>query len=199
MTAPTAQVTMLLAAHAAGDATALGRVFELVYGELRRLARSQRRGNRALTLETTALVHEAYVKLQGGEAVAGAHRGQFFAVAAHAMRHILVDHARALLRDKRGGGLARVELADGVAAVASDAERVLAVNLALEKLEKLEPRLVKVVECRHFVGLSEEETAAAVGVSLRTVQRDWRAASLWLRRELSGAAAAAAAEPGSPR
>lgn len=186
------ELTALLEAHARGDGAALGRVFEVVYGELRRLARSQRRRDRSATLQTTALVHEAFLKLQGGEAGAGRHRGQFLAVAARAMRHILVDHARSVMREKRGGGAARVELEDGAAAVERDAEQVLAVNQALERLEAIEPRLVRIVECRHFVGLSETETADAVGVSLRTVQRDWRAASLWLRRELGDRRRAAA-------
>lgn len=178
------EITGLLEAYAEGDVAALGRVFELVYAELRRLARSQRRRNRQASVETTALVHEAFLKLQGGAAAVGRHRAQFLAVVARAMRHILVDHARSVMRDKRGGGLARVELGQEAPAADRDAERVLAVNQALERLEEIEPRLVRVVECRHFVGFSEVETAAALGVSPRTVQRDWRVASLWLKREL---------------
>lgn len=179
-------ITALLEAHAAGDGRALGRLFELAYGELIRLARGQRRrGGAPLTLDSRALVHEAYLRLAGGQAGAGRHREHFLAVAARAMRHALVDHVRALGRAKRGGDRVRVTLTHGAAVESFEPERLLALHQALERLATLEPRLVQVVECRYFLGLSEAETASALGVSLRTIQRDWRAASLWLARELA--------------
>jgi len=180
------EITQLLEAHARGDRDAFGRLFETIYAELRRIARGQRYRlpGAGDTLDTTALVHEAYLKLAGGDAGAGRNRGHFLAIAASAMRHILVDHARGLRREKRGGGLERTTLEPASAVVEWQAEKVLAVDRALAKLEALEPRLVRVVECRHFLGLSESETAEALGRSLRTVQRDFRAASLWLQREL---------------
>ncbi len=179
-------ITQLLEAHARGDSAAFPRLFEQIYGELKQIARGQRfrLPGAAASLNTTALVHEAYLKLAGGRAGAGSNRGHFLAIAASAMRHILVDHARSLRRGKRGGDLARTTLEADSAVVEREAEDVLAVDRALDKLKGLEPRLVQVVECRHFLGLTEAETAEALNVSLRTVQRDFRAASLWLQREL---------------
>jgi len=180
------EITQLLDAHARGDEGAFARLFERIYGELRRLARGQRHRlpGAGVTLDTTALVHEAYLKLAGGDANAGRNRDHFLAIAASAMRHILVDHARGVRRSKRGGDLERTTLEPSSAVVEWHAERVLAVDRALEKLETVEPRLVRVVECRHFLGLSEAETAETLGRSLRSIQRDFRAASLWLQREL---------------
>lgn len=185
------EITQLLEAHARGDRDAFARLYESVYEELRRLARGQRRRlpGAGQTLDTTALVHEAYLKLVGGEARAGCNRGHFLAVAASAMRHILVDHGRAVSRAKRGGDRERTTLEPGSLAVEWQAEEILAVDRALEKLATVEPRLVRVVECRHFLGLTEAETAEALGSSLRTVQRDFRAASVWLKRELGQAPA----------
>lgn len=187
---PSGEVTRLLEAYAGGDEAAFGRLFDCIYGELKRVARGQRHRlpGAGATLGTTALVHEAYLKLAGGDAGAGRNRGHFLAIAARAMRHILVDHARHVGRVKRGGGLARVALDEADAMLLPEAERLLALDQALARLQAIEPRLVRTVECRHFLGLTEEETAAALGVSLRTVQRDFRAASLWLKRELGGAA-----------
>jgi len=178
-------ITALLAAHARGDEEALDRLFELVYDELRRVARAQRRrlAPRA-SLETHELVNELYLKLAGGEAALGSDRGQFLAVVATAMRHLIVDTARHARRRKRGGGLQRVTLSRADRPIELEVEKILGIHHALEKLGQSAPRQVRVVECRYFLGLSEDETAAALRVSQSTVQRDWRSASHWLAREL---------------
>ncbi|MBI2396897.1 MAG: RNA polymerase subunit sigma-70 [Xanthomonadales bacterium] len=181
-----ANITALLVAHERGEPEAMAQVFELIYGELKHLASGQRRRAHAgETLNTTALVNELYLKLADSDGEAGRHREHFLAIAARAMRQLLVDHARSLNRDKRGGGLERVSLSAAEIALHNEAEHILDLHRALEKLEALEPRLVRVTECRHLLGLSETETASALDLSLRTVQRDWQAASRWLARELS--------------
>jgi RNA polymerase sigma factor (TIGR02999 family) len=130
-------------------------------------------------------VHEAYLKLVDHTRATWHDRGHFLAVSALAMRQILVDHARAKGRAKRGGGAQRTTLSDRDVAVEQSAESLLEIDLALQRLAQVDPRLVRVVECRYFAGLSETETAEAMGVSLRTAQRDWLKARAWLREALA--------------
>jgi RNA polymerase sigma-70 factor, ECF subfamily len=178
-------VTELLDAHGRGEAGAFDALVTLVYQDLRRIARGQRRRVGADdSMQTTALVHEAYLKLSDHERAAWAGRGHFLAVAAVAMRQILVDHARHRLRKKRGGGAIQTSLDGAMLAVEQDAEHVLAIDQALRALGEHDPRLVRVVECRYFGGFSEQETAAALNISLRTAQRDWLKARAWLRTAL---------------
>jgi len=185
----TENVTQLLQAHGAGVPGALERLVPMVYNDLRRLARGQLRRLRVgETLDTTGLVHEAYLKLVDQSRASWNDRGHFLAVSAVAMRQILVDHARHKGRQKRGGDKHHTPLSDIDVAVANDAQRLLEIDLALEKLAAVDPRLVRVVECRYFAGLSEQETAEALGVSLRTAQRDWLKARAWLREALASRA-----------
>lgn len=178
-------LTALLERASEGDRAAFDQVVTLVYEELRRVARGQRR--RVMpgsTLETTALVHEAWMRLAGVPARDFDGSGHFLAVAARAMRFVLIDHARKRTRAKRGGELVREDLDEATPAAAGEAEALLDLDRALTQLETLEPRLARVVECRHFLGLSEQETADALGISLRTAQRDWEAAKRFIAREL---------------
>jgi RNA polymerase sigma factor (TIGR02999 family) len=178
-------VTEVLAQIRGGDKRAADKLLPLVYDEFRALARhylSQERANH--TLQPTALVHEAYMKLVDQTRVDWQGRSHFFAVAAQAMRRILVDHARSRQREKRGGGRARVMLDEAVALSPQKDEDVLALDEALEKLAKLDARQAKVVELRFFGGLDVEEVAEALGVSKRTVEGDWTFARAWLSREL---------------
>jgi len=183
---PMGEVTLLLRAISDGDAGAFDRLVPLVYDELRRIAhghlRRQRPGG---TLDTTGLVHEAYLKLAEQSGLDLRDRGHFLAVSARAMRQVLVDFARARTAAKRGGAEARrVELEEDSAAVVTQAELLLDVDRALAGLRAHSERLAQVVECRYFAGYSEEETAMALGTSLRTAQRDWLRARAWLRRAL---------------
>ncbi len=156
------------------------------YGELRRLAHRQiRRFGSTPTLSTTALVHEAYLKLAGSTAGAGA-RGRFLGLAARAMRQVIVDYARERRAQKRGGGQAPLPLDAEHQAADVQAERVVALSDALGRLAALDARAAAVVECRYFAGYSEDETAEALGVSTRTVERDWVKARDWLREALEG-------------
>jgi len=182
----THDLTELLVAHGRGDSGAFDRLVPLVYHDLRRLARAQlRRLGPGQTLDTTALVHEAYLKLVDQSRVQWQDRGHFLAVTATAMRQILIDHARGRTRHKRGGGVAHAPLDEARIAVADDAERLLELDLALRDLAEVDARLVRIVECRYFAGYSEQETAEALGVSLRTAQRDWLRARAWLRQALA--------------
>jgi len=166
----------------------------VLYDDLRRMARSARwRVSAGSTLQTTALVHEAYLRLQRSEGFAD--RQHFMRSAAIAMRQILVNLARDTLADKRGGGAPEVALHDAPELSAPSAESLLEVADALERLARVSPRLAQVVECRFFGGYSDEETAAALGLTDRTVRRDWEKARAWLLRELGGQAVAAAGEP----
>jgi RNA polymerase sigma factor (TIGR02999 family) len=174
-------VTEVLAQMRDGDKRAADKLLPLVYDEFRALARHYRANH---TLQPTALVHEAYMKLVDQTRVDWQGRSHFFAVAAQAMRRILVDHARARQRDKRGGGRARVVLDEAVALSPQKDEDVLALDEALERLAKLDARQAKVVELRFFGGMNVEEVAAALGVSKRTVEGDWTFARAWLSREL---------------
>jgi RNA polymerase sigma factor (TIGR02999 family) len=156
-----------------------------VYEELRRLARRQaRRDWKNQTLDTTALVHEAYLKLVGHNRVTPTDRAHFFATAARAMRQIVVDHARRKAAARRGGGVAHTTMNESDAPEAQSATEVLAVHEALEQLEKLDERLGRLVEMRYFAGLSEEETARLLEISESTVKRDWRKARGFLYRAL---------------
>ncbi|MGE0640442.1 MAG: ECF-type sigma factor [Thermoanaerobaculia bacterium] len=182
--ANTEEVTSLLAAHAQGDREALGELFRRIYEQLLRLARSQRHRIAAPeSLDSVALVHDCYLKLAGGAGLAARDRGHFFAIAARAMRHLLVDHARARGRRKRQGE--RATLPDELPAPEVEAETVLAVHQALEKLSELDPRLVEIAECRFFAGFSVPETAEALGVSVSTVERSWRAVRRYLGEQLA--------------
>jgi RNA polymerase sigma factor (TIGR02999 family) len=181
-------LTTLLRAHAAGDPEAFDRLVPLVYEDLRRVARRQlRRGRPGAMLETTGLVHEVWFKLVDGQGVDWQDRRHFLAVCARAMRQVVVDHARRMGATKRGGGVAPLELDEQKLPGADDAARVLTVDHALWHLARRSPRLAQVVECRFFAGLSEEETAEALGLSLRTAQRGWMRARAWLRADLEGA------------
>jgi RNA polymerase sigma factor (TIGR02999 family) len=180
------EITRLLADWNAGNELALGRLLPLVYDELCRLARGyMRREYPDHMLQTTALVHEAYLRLAAQESVHFQTRAHFFAVAAQVMRRILVDYARGRHRAKRGKGAATLPLDD--VAVLSDerAEQVMAVNFALENLAAVDPRKSRVFELRYFGGMSVEEAAEVLRVSAATVARDWRMAKAWLRREIS--------------
>ena len=181
------EITQLLVQWSRGNESALDQLLPLVYDELRRIASNYMRGeNPAHTLQTTALVHEVYLRLVNDRKILWRSRAQFFAIVAQVMRHILVDHARGRRRAKRGDGADPLRLDD--VAVISDqrAEEVLAVNSALEQLTALDPRKSKVFELRYFGGLSIEEAAEALDISRATVARDWRMAKAWLRREVSG-------------
>jgi RNA polymerase sigma factor (TIGR02999 family) len=171
-----------------GDHTeAMDQLFPLVYEELRRMAHRQLAHERpGHTLETSALVHETYLKLVDQTRVEWRDRAHFFRVAAWAMRRILVDYARKYRALRRGGGRQPVPLDEAEVGVAERGETLLALNDALDRLAKLNQRLSQVVECRYFGGLTEEETAEALGVTPRTVQRDWVKARGWLYLELRG-------------
>jgi RNA polymerase sigma factor (TIGR02999 family) len=177
------EITDLLAAMGEGDARARDRLFNLVYDELRARARQQlARLRLGETLNTTALVHEAYLKVAPRAAVSYADRVHFFAIASRAMRHILVDYARRGSRQKRGAGTMMVQLDDDDvnAAIPEHADELLALDAALERLAALDERLSRVVELRFFGGLSVEETADVLQSSPRTVKRDWRKARMFL-------------------
>jgi RNA polymerase sigma factor (TIGR02999 family) len=181
-------VTGLLRAWRRGDAEAANRVFELVYQELRGMAhRRLRRGRPGGELATTALVHEVYLKLADQTRADYQDRGHLLAVAARAMRQVMVDLARRHSSQKRGGGAVPITLEPGKMALEERAAEVVAVDEALARLEELDPRLARVVELRFFGGLSVEESAEALDVSPRTVKRDWQKARAFLYRELTRA------------
>lgn len=179
-------ITRLLQRHHEGDRDAFDRMVPLVYERLRVIACGQlaRAGRRGQTLDTTALVQEAYLQLVDADGVDWQDRGHFFAICARAMRRILVDYARRRQAAKRGGGVATVTLEADMVAADSESEQVLAIDKALTGLEAFNQRLARVVECRYFAGMTEEETARALDTSLRTVQRDWMRARAWLLKEL---------------
>jgi RNA polymerase sigma factor (TIGR02999 family) len=189
------EVTRLLAAHAGGDPRALDALLPLVYDQLRRVARARLRGERPEhTLQPTALVHEAFLELLRFDRLQIRNREHFFALAARAMRRVLIDHAVARRAEKRGGGLAAEPLGGLDVAGPPPSTELLALGEALERLEALEPRHAHVVECRLLAGLSLEETASALGTSPATVSRDWALARAWLNRELAGDTEAAGPE-----
>lgn len=181
---PTADLTRLLDQVASGDANAPDALLEAVYPDLRRLAAAYLRDERqALTLQATALVHEAYVRLVDWKQVSWQNRAQFFAVAAKVMRRILVDHARARQAAKRDGGQ-RLLLDEAVSFPEERSFDVLALEDALQDLARLDQRQASIVEMRFFGGLSIEETAHVLNVSETTVRRDWTHAKAWFQREL---------------
>jgi RNA polymerase sigma factor (TIGR02999 family) len=181
------EITKLLVRMKDGDrAAAAAKLMPLVYDEFRALAARHLRRERANhTLQPTALVHEAYLKLIDQTRVDWQGRTHFFAVGAQAIRRILVDHARQKKRQKRGGGAGRVALDESVALAPQREEEILALDEALERLTKLDKRQAQVVEMRFFAGMSVEEVAEVLGVSKRTVEGDWTMARAWLMRELS--------------
>jgi|SRR5215212_6724586 len=183
---PGSTITVLLAKARSGDSSALANVFPLIYDELRRLARQQlQREPDGHTLSPTALVHEAYMRLIDYSRMEWAGRAHFLAVAATAMRRILVDHARGHRSVKRGGMLRRVSIDDVELGTEDRAELLVAIDDALDRLKGIDARQAQVVECRFFGGMTEEETAAALGISVRTAKRDWAKAKSWLHREIA--------------
>src|SRR5712692_3026997 len=186
MAQPPGEVSQLLVAWNKGDGAALNRLMPLVYEELRRMARRHMgRQQPGGTLQTTALINEAYVRLVGQPAKQWQNRSHFFAVGAQAMRHILVDYARARLSAKRGGGVRRVSFDEAMLVTDEQGTELVAVDEALTELATLHPRQSRVVECRFFGGLTVEETAEVLQVSPETVTRDWRMDKAWLQRALA--------------
>jgi len=190
-------VTRLLGELDAGNKEAMRALFPLVYDEVRRLAHQQRRAwHGDFTLDTTALVHEAYLKLVGSEHVGARTRVHFLGIAAKAMRHILCSYARERQAEKRGGAAPKLSLdllgdAAGAISFSDDQADILsALDDALQRLGAVEPRLSEVVECRFFGGLTIEDTATALGSSAATVKRDWALARAWLFHELADKASA---------
>lgn len=179
-------ITQLLIAHRDGDPDAFEKLVPLVYDDLRRIAHHQLgRLRPGKTLNTTALVHEAYLHMVDQARVEVSDRRHFFGIAARAMRQITVDYARRKSAAKRGGGIATISLTKVQVGVPGQADLVLAINDALDKLSALNDRLTRVFECRYFAGLTAQETADALDMSLRTVQRDWTKSKAYLRRELA--------------
>lgn len=177
------EVTQLLAAWGKGDKSALDRLLPLVHAELRRIARRQMSRERdGHTLQATALVNEAYLRLAGQQGFEWQNRAHFFAVCAQVMRHVLIDHARAHARDKRGGGAVQVSLEVAAALAGQPPEHFLALDEALHFLETVDPQKGKIVELRYFGGLSVEETAEVLNISPRTVRREWQRSKAWLYR-----------------
>jgi len=183
---PTHDVTVLLTRVSAGDESAPGKLLELVYDDLRHLAAAYMRDERSdHTLQATALVHEAYLRLVDWQNVTWQNRAQFFAVAAQVMRRVLVDHARGKNAAKREGSQHKLALDEAVSFANEKEFDVLALEEALLSLEKLDPRQAKVVELRFFGGLSIEEVAHVLKLSTTTVKREWTIAKAWFQRELS--------------
>jgi len=178
-------VTVLLQRWAGGERDALDELLTIVYAELRRIARGQRRrGSAGSHFDTTALVHEAYLRFARREGQIYEHREHFFAVAAKAMRQILLDQAKHQLREKRGGGAKHSSLDPEQLKVEEQAEFVIALDQGLRKLGTLSERVRQVVEYRFFAGLTEDETADLLSIDARTVRRDWAKARAWLALEL---------------
>lgn len=179
-------ITQLLVAWNGGDKAALDQLIPIVYEELRRQAsrylRQERPGH---TLQTTALIHEAYLRLVDQKSVQWQNRAHFFGIAAQLMRRILVDHARTRHRAKRGGSAVRVSLSDATAVTKDANLDLVELDQALNRLAEIDPQQSKIVELRFFSGLNVEETAAALNISPATVKRDWSVAKAWLHREIS--------------
>lgn len=180
-------MTRILEAMESGESRAAEQLLPLVYAELRRLAAHKMAGEiPGQTLQPTALVHEAWLKLVGQQNRRWQDRNHFFSAAAEAMRRILIDNARRKLRLRHGGGQHRVELDDCAAAATSEDSQVLAVDEALERFSRLDPQRAEVVKLRYFVGLSLQETAEVLGISEPTVKRYWSFARAWLHEEIRG-------------
>jgi RNA polymerase sigma-70 factor, ECF subfamily len=187
---PSSQVTLLLREWRGGNRAALDELIPLIYDELRVIAsRQMAREWRQLSLQTTGLVNEAYVKLIDQHRVDWQNRAHFFAIAAQVMRRILVDDARRRLRDKRGGGAAPVPIDEGISIAAPepgvDGVDVIALDRALRRLQELDPDQAKIVELKFFAGLTVEETAVVLEISSATVKREWAVAKAWLYRVLT--------------
>jgi RNA polymerase sigma-70 factor (ECF subfamily) len=185
MSLDSGEITLLLRLVAQRDAEAQDRLFEIVYPQLRRLAAvylSRERHDH--TLQPTALVHEAFLRIPG-EGIDWQGRGHFFAIAATAMRRVLVDHARGLLSAKRSGQ--RIELTDAIVYDQQRPEEIVELDRAMDRLAGMHPRQARVVEMRFFAGMTEEQIAGVLGVASRTVRRDWQIARAWLYEELIGA------------
>ncbi len=181
----TPDITQALAELTAGDPEALDRLLPVVYEQLRDIARREMRRERPdHTLNATALVHEAYLKLVELERINWESRAHFFGAAARAMRRILISYARMKKAEKRGAGAEHVSLDDAVVLARDRPDRMLALDEALERLAERDERQARVVECRYFAGMSVEETGTALGISPATVKRDWTLARAWLNREL---------------
>lgn len=179
-------ITRMLGELRAGRREVESRLLEAVYPELRRIAAHYMQGERAgHTLQPTALVNEAYLELVGQEDIDWRNRSHFFGVAAQLMRRILVNYARRKKAQKREGKRQRVELSDTVAIAEDRLDEIIAVDTALDRLAEWDPRQAKIVELRFFAGLTEDETAEALGISPRTVKRDWMIARAWLHSELN--------------
>jgi RNA polymerase sigma factor (TIGR02999 family) len=177
-------ITRLLAAAGDGSNEAMDEVFEVVYPRLKEIARARRRGwQGSHTMNTTGLIHEAYLKVAGGTS-RFENRGHFFATTARAMRQVLINYAEKRSAQKRGGGASEVTLYEDDAVTDDAMDELLALNHALQKLEKLSDRQAKVVECLFFAGLNIPETAEALEISPATVKRDWATARAWLYREM---------------
>jgi RNA polymerase sigma-70 factor (ECF subfamily) len=185
--ADTGEVTRLLLAHRRGDAAAMDDLLPMVYDDLRRIARAHlRRIRGGGTLNATGLVHEVYLRLVDQTQVGWEDRQHFLSVCARAMRQIVISNARRHAAAKRGGGDQRVTFDEEQISDSQQAKWLLSLDQALDRLATKNERLARVVECRYFAGLSEQETADALGASLRTVQRDWKRARAWLREDLGG-------------
>jgi RNA polymerase sigma factor (TIGR02999 family) len=186
MTRTPRNITQLLVAWNGGDKAALDQLIPIVYDELRRQAsrylRQERPGH---TLQTTALIHEAYLRLIDQKSVQWQNRAQFFGIAAQLMRRILVDHARTKHRAKRGGSAVRISLSDATAVTQDANLDLVELDQALNRLAEIDPQQGKIVELRFFSGLNVEETAAALNISPATVKRDWSVAKAWLHREIN--------------
>lgn len=185
-TSPYGEITRLLEACSSGERDAFDRLIPLVYGDLRAIAHGRLVSERPdHTLNTTAIVHEAYIKLVDQATATWRDRAHFFAVAARVMRHILIDHARERTAEKRGGGALHLPLDERLAGAEPRLVELLALDEALSRLGERDARLERVVECRFFGGMSMEETAESLGSSLRTTERDWKRARTYLYQALS--------------
>jgi RNA polymerase sigma factor (TIGR02999 family) len=194
------EITQLVEAWSAGDEAAFDRLIELVYDDLHQIAHRHLRLDRPdHTINTTALVHEAYLRLAQHSDGVWRSRAQFFAFASRAMRHILIDYARQRRAAKRGGTRIQVPLTENMAAIDAEVAELLALDEVLALLEQHNPRMASVVECRFFGGLSVAETAEVLDASVRTVERDWTRARAYLQRALANGAAQDPAEPGSEK
>ncbi|NNF38404.1 MAG: sigma-70 family RNA polymerase sigma factor [Gemmatimonadetes bacterium] len=179
------EITRLASRWSDGDAGALDRLIALVYDDLKAIAhRHLSRGERDVVIDTTMLVHEAYVRLAGSSGATWQSQAQFFAFCSTAMRRILIDFARRRRAAKRGGTRIRVPLSDDTASVDAGIEDLLVVDQVLSRLDQRSPRMARVVECRFFAGLSVDETAQALAISSRTVEREWSRARRYLRSAL---------------
>ncbi len=179
-------ITMLLQKHTAGKGNVIDKLIPLVYDEMKKMAHFRLKGERkGHTLDTAALVHEAYLKLVDFDRIDWKNRNQFYGIASRVMRNILVDYAVKRKAQKRGGDRDRVTLRNSDVITEKNLLDILSIHQALQKLEEIDERQVRVVECRFFGGLTIKETSKALGISEPTVNRDWQVARAWLNRELS--------------